>query len=112
MYSHIKLHCMIARVEHALFLIADDTRQRFIFYMIFVSSGGVYIHTAGNIRQIWHSNTFKLNIENKSSLFGLHFQQLFVWPLGGTAVNESTSFTTETSCVQRLTPLQPFLTLH
>lgn len=52
MYSHIKLHCMIARVEHALFLIADDTRQRFIFYMIFVSSGGVYIHTAGNIRQI------------------------------------------------------------
>lgn len=46
--------CMIARVEHALFLIAGDhTRRWFIFYMVFVSSGGVYIHVAGNIRQIW-----------------------------------------------------------
>lgn len=87
---------MIARVEHAFlfWLLTTTPDSDFIFAMIFVSCGGVYIHVAGNIRQIWAQ---KFNTENKSSLFGLHVQQFFVWPLGGTAVNDSTNYNRDLS---------------
>lgn len=56
-----------------------------------------------------YSATFKLN--NKKQIkkqIELHFQQLFDWPLDGTAANGSTSFATKTSCLQCQTAVRPF----